>query len=540
MSSKSVNLVPNNFGKLKPYCSDESIRYLKQSLVRLCKGNPPTPSFPLYGIRDSSILDRVDDIIRKPTTPEWLQAYEDSRKSKFGPQGGTPKWETLEDNFLLYQSALKPVRYVDQEILRDMQLVYRKLHCSQLSMIDSLDHLKRSNKIETRAAGWSEFQLKKTDTKAQDIAMKMLTSGAWKQGYGYVFSRFNKQKNRIFMPMPFSSMINQARWYTPFLGSIQRDLLDKGERSPYVFWADKIGFEKCFAIMESELRQSNIAPDEYLVYFSNDFEKMDTRTGSEQYKSFFLPMLHSAFGNTDMDEAMMFTTTAPIISPSGTMVGDHGTASGAEVTNGGETVCNDYFQRRLLKVMNHEKHDWRLLSRRGNGDDSILIFAVKQSTALPTFEQYIRDALELVCEETGFDVQTEKLDISNVFGKYCQNVLQFRDGKLFWCYPLTLVTNSIINPEKQYAPKDWDKDYRDLDIIQKIDNASRHPQYEDFIEFVRKGMRYPLLGATEKETARILSKYERYRSLQSMGERYNRQDWTISESPTVRYILSHR
>lgn len=540
MSSKAIGLVPNDFGKLKPYCSDESISYLKQSLDRLRKGNPPTPSFPLYGIRDDSILSKVDEIIRKPTVPEWLQAYEDSRKSKFGPQGGTPKWEVLEDNFLLYQTALKQVRYVDESILKDMCREYRKLRCSQLSMRDSLDHLKRSNKIETRAAGWSEFQLKKTDIQAQDIAMKMLATGDWIHGYGYVFSRFNKQKNRIFMPMPFSSMINQARWYVPFLGNIQRDLLEKGERSPYVFWADKIGFEKCFALMERELQTANIREDEYLVYFSNDFEKMDTRTGTGQYKSFFLPVLHSAFGNTDMDEAMMFTTTAPIISPSGTMVGDHGTASGAEVTNGGETVCNDYFQRRLLKIMDKSHGDWRLLSRRGNGDDSIIIFAVSKRTALPHFEQYIRDALERVCVETGFDVQTEKLDISNVFGKYCQNVLEFRDGKLFWCYPITLVLNSIINPEKQYSPKDWDKDYRDIDIIQKLDNASRHPVYEDFIEFVRRGMRYPLLGETERETARILSKYERYRSLQSLGERYNRQDYDISESPTVHYILAHR
>ena len=536
--SESIGLEPNQFANLKPYCSDESIAYLKQSLNRLLKGNPPTPSFPLYGIRDSSIFDKADDVILKSPLPEWLVEYEKSRKAKFGPQGGTPKWADLQDNFLLYQTALKDVKYIDEDILSQMVKEYHQLRCAQLSAVDALDHLKRSNKIETRAAGWSEFQLKKTDPKAQSIAMNMLKSGNWIHGYGYVFSRFSKQKNRIFMPMPFSSMINQARWYVPFLGTIQTDLLQKGARSPYVFWADKIGFEKCFDLMEDEINAKKPQPDEYLVYFSNDFEKMDTRTGTSQYKAFFLPILHAAFGNTTMDEAMLFTTTAPIISPMGTMVGDHGTASGAEVTNGGETVCNDYFQRRLLKVMQDPTH--RVLSRRGNGDDSIIIFAVKKSTSFPDFEQKLRSALEQVCGETGFDAQTEKLDISTTFGKYCQNVLEYRDGKLFWCYPLTLVLNSIMNPEKQYAPKDWDKDYRDIDIVQKLDNASRHPNFEAFIEFVKNGMRYPLMGASESETARILSKYDKYRSLQSLGERYNRADWNITESPTIRYLLAHR
>lgn len=541
MKGESKLLEPNNFANLKPYCSDESIAYLKQSLERLRNGNAPTPSFPLYGIRDASILDKAMPIITKSPAPDWLQAYEESRKSKFGPQGGIPKWESLLDNFLLYKEALKDVKYVDNDILNEMVREYHNLHCAQLSAAQSLDHLKRTNKIETRAAGWSEFQLKKTDPVAQQRAMEMLASSDWIHGYGYVFSRFNKQKNRIFMPMPFSSMILQAKWYIPFLGAIQTDLLQKGARSPYVFWADKIGFDKCFSIMEDECKAANIRANEYLVYFSNDFEKMDTRTGPSQYKSFFLPILHAAFGNSSMDEAIMFTTTAPIISPSGTMVGDHGTASGAEVTNGGETVPNDYFQRRQIKVMrNSMPSKWRVVSRRGNGDDSVIIFAVDRSISMASFTQVVRDALEQVSSETGFDVQTEKLEISDVYGKYCQNIFQFRDGRIEWCYPLTLVLNSIINPEHQYSPKDWDKDYRDLDIIQKLDNASRHPNFHSFVEFVRKGMKYPLLGATEIETARILSKYERYRSLQSLGERYNRTDWNISESPTVNYILSSR
>lgn len=536
-----VRITPTDFGKLKPYCSDQSIRYLKQSLDRLRKGNAPTPSFPLYGKRDVSILEDARPIIQKASDHGWLAEYESSRESKFGPQGGVPCWDDIKDNFELYQSALKDVAYVDKDIIQEMCAEKKKLHCSQFSASDALDHLKRTNKVETRAAGWSEFQLKKTDEKAQEIALRYASNGDWVHGYGYVFSRFNKQKNRIFMPMPFSSMIQQARWFVPYLGNIQKSLLDMGARSPYVFWADKIGFDKCFAIMEQEIRDARITPSEYLVYFSNDFEKMDTRTGTQQYRSFFLPNLHAAFGNSDMDDAIMFTTTAPIISPAGTMTGDHGTASGAEVTNGGETDCNDYFQRRLFKLMRqHSPMQWRVVSRRGNGDDSIIIFAVDKAVSMAAFTQLIRECLEQTCSETGFDVQTEKLEISDKFGKYCQNILEWKDNHLFWCYPLTLVLNSIVNPEHQYSPKDWDKDYRDIDIVQKLDNAVRHPNYKEFVDWVVHGLKYPLMGKSESETNRIFSKYEKYRALQSLGERYNRQDWTLSESPTVNYILSNR
>lgn len=535
-------LAPNDFGKLKPYCSDASIAYLKQSLRRLEDGQPPTPSFPLYGKRDSSLVTDALEIIGNSDSPDWLKEYEKSRVTKFGPQGGIPAWNVLEDNFLLYKTALKQVRYVDEDIIRQMQTEYKNLRCQELGADETLGHLKKTDKVETRAAGWSEFQLKKTDPKAQTIALQFVKNGDWRHGYGYVFSRFNKQKNRIFMPMPYSSMILQAKWFIPFLGNIQKDLLLNERRSSYTFWADKIGFEKCFEIMEAELDDAHLQSDEYIVYFSNDFEKMDTRTGTSQYESFFLPMLQAAFRNNKMREAMLFTTTAPIISPSGTMEGDHGTASGAEVTNGGETVCNDYFQRRLDKVLQQSGIPYRLVVRRGNGDDSINIYFVKKSCPFPKFEQALRDALDQVCSETGYDAQTEKLDISIEFGKYCQNVFTYEatKRKLYWTYPLILVLNSIVNPEHQYSKRDWDKDYRDLDIIQKLDNAYHHNAYVPFVEWLRGGLKYPLLGSSEPETARILSKYEKYRSLQSLGERYNRQDWNITSSPTVKYILANR
>lgn len=539
-----LNIVPTDFGKLRKYCSPVSISYLEDSLERLRNGQAPTPAFPLYGKRDPSIVEEfINDQESKITLP-WLIEYERSRLKKVGQQGGIPSWEDLRDLFQLYQTALRDVSYIDKDIIDEMKREYSKLNCQKKSAPDTLDHLRRSDKIETRAAGWPEFQLKKTDPLAQKIALKFAGNGDWKHGDGYTFARYNKLKHRIFMPMPFCSMVKQAQYFIPFLGSIQMDLLSSKNKSPHIAWADKVGFENCFKFMEMELKAADIQPDEKIVYFSNDFEKMDTTTGTTQYATMFIPVIQAAFHNVDnkdIEDTMLFTTTAPIICPDGTMIGDHGTASGAEVTNGGECVCNDYYQRRLFKVLKKLlPNGWRLLLRRFNGDDSAIMFAIKMP--LDKFFNILKKAISIVCDETGFKVQTEKLDISEEYGKYCQNVYYYdrANDKLVWMYPVVLTLNSIIHPEKEYKKADWDKDYRDLDIIQKLDNAVNHPLYHDLVDYVMDGMKYPLLGKSEPETKRILSKYDRYRQLQSLGERYNRQDYDISSSPTVKYILAKR
>jgi hypothetical protein len=482
-------------------------------------------------------------LIEDSSIPDFLKAYEKSRLAKVGPQGGVPPWSKLRELFMLYATAPKPVKFCDSDILTEMCNEYSRLHARKLGVTESLEHLKRSDKIETRAAGWSEFQLKKTDATAQRIAMRYALNGDWQYGYGYTFARYNKLKYRLFMPMPFSSMIKQSQFFIPFLGNIQLSLLSEKSSSLFTAWSDKIGFEKCFLLMEDEIRKSHLSNDEILVYFSNDFEKMDTRTATSQYQSFVIPVMQAAHHTRDPElaSAMLFTTTAPIICPDGTLVGDHGTASGAEVTNGGECICNDYYQRRFIKILRKLlPHGWRLLVRRFNGDDSALIFAIKIDIEL--FKAKLFDALKQACEETGFDIQFDKLDISIDFGKYCQNVYWYdrETESIKWMYPLVLILNSIMYPEHQYNPSEWDKDYRDLDIIQKCDNGRNHYLFHEFIDFIMRGTKYPLLGRDEQETKRILGKYPKYRALQSLGERYNRQDYDIRLSPTAEYILSRR
>lgn len=529
------------WNELMKLCSAESVAALRRSLASLEAGRAPTPSFKLYGKSDVSVATDFLASLRKDEFPDWMLKYEESRLEKWGPQGGHAPWKDVEEDFSLYSTRPVTVTYTSASVRKSMQRDYASLKCNMMSLSECFKYLNDEDKIQDRAAGWNTFQLKKTDASAQAEALRLARSGQWKQGCGYVFGRYNKKKKRIFMPMSYSSMLKQAQYFVPFLTGIQNDLRSKQSRSSFTFWADKIGFDNCFDIMGKLIDQRR--SDKHsttIVFIQRDFEKMDTTTASSQYEEFFLPTLDAAYHQrmSDMHDAMLFTTNAPIITPSGILTGNHGTASGAEVTNGGETVCNDYYDRRIQELLSLSYHKWYvLLTTQGNGDDGTSVYEVAD---FESFVQAYTAAANQAASECGFRTQADKWRIDREFGLYCQNMYWLEGNKCKWAYPATLILNSICNPEHQYTPAQWDKDYRDIDIIEKLDNGRGLPYYPELVNYVCKGTKYPLLGSTEQETARILSKYDKYRSLQYQTERFNREDYNISQSPTVNLILSMR
>lgn len=542
MDTNRVRYRPIDWEKLRTRCSSQSIKHLERSLASLEAGREPTPSFKLYGRTDVGLVESFIRDYVENKSPQWNVLYEKTRLKKFGPQGGYKPWKELQELAELYVTRPVPVSYCDPEILREMKAEYSELRVQKLALDSTLANLIATDKINDRAAGDPTFNLLKTDKLAQSVALAWGKERRYDQLCGYVFSRYQKQKARIFMPMPYASMLVQASWYLPFLERIQDSLRRSGSGTPFIGWADKIGFEGCFSLMGEEINTLKSYPSSWkLVYVQLDFEKMDTTTGPSQYATIFVPVIGSAFGGVtpDLQAAMMYTTMADIITPAGVLHGAKGTASGAEVTNGGESVCNDYYQRRLLKILNKLVTGFVLLSRRFNGDDGAFVFAVENYAA---FERALKQAGQEAAKECGFRVQAEKWHISTEYGLYCQNEYYYDEQSrtVIWWYPAALILNSIINPERQYSPAEWDKDYRDIDVIEKLDNGSREPYFHQLVDYVAKGMKYPLLGTSERETSRILSKYEKYRSLQPLDARFNRQTYDISHSPTVKYLLSQR
>jgi hypothetical protein len=282
---------------------------------------------------------------------------------------------------------------------------------------------------------------------------------------------------------------------------------------------------------------------------------MDTTTGLEQYDKLYLPLAEKCIApefREGFKEAMIQTVIMPIISPSGVMIGVHGTGSGMENTNNGESWCNLYYGTELLEKFQDymsvklPRVIYEVVGFYVNGDDSTfnIIFYDISDAEMDKAMKYFQSAAERTAKECGFRIN-DKWRMDEHFGLYNQNGYWFTINQDLTCtctfiYPAALILNSIMNPEKQYTKASWDKDYRDLDVTEKLDNGRYLPYFHELIEFVDSGMKYHLLGRTENETRRILSKWDRYRALQSLSERYNRQDYNIATSPTVMFVLQSR
>nr|AVA30700.1 RNA-dependent RNA polymerase [Picobirnavirus sp.] len=531
--------------------SPKAKKHLLSSLSNLRSGSPTTPGFPLYGKTDWSVVtDFLKSVESLSDVPQWLIQCELSRKEKYGPQGGHAPWDELRENAEMYYTRIRDVLDTSCEVE-----AYRKLSISMLSAPDALRTLKYDGKIATRAAGWRAFDLKKTDPIAQRMALQDLKSGNWKNGWAYFFSRFNKQKKRLFVPMPYSNMIGQAQYFNPFLKAIQNDLRLNGANSDFIFWSDKLGFDFCFhTVIEEKLK--DVDPS-HLVWVMRDFDKMDTTMGPSQKLHYFIPKLNAAlhFGDHSenakrMTEMILFSNQCPIATPDGMWTGSRGEGSGATVTNGGETCANQEYNRIFNKALSSKckqnKIRYRCLVSVGNGDDGLGVYELYDLSQFDLFEKLIREAAQYAAEQTRFIIQAEKWDIHlGSYGKYCQYYIsKTSDGALHAYYLASLILNSICNPEKQYKKSDWDKDYRDLDIIMKLSNGRELPYFTQLIDYVDNGMKYHLLGSSDEDARRILSKWDKYQSLQDGSLEYNWFDTPekrgIMNNPVVIYLLNKR
>jgi hypothetical protein len=536
--------------------SPDAQKHIQRSMRSLEKGAAHAPTFKLGGRDDVSLATDFIDRYIKPRNdvPTWQYEYELSRCSKWGPQGGYAPWDEVRDNFLLYYERPEYVNLSPDEtrLVERVQAKYSELNAHKMKLDGTLAHLVASDKIKERASGWREFDRKKTDPVAMSVALADAASGFWKHGWGYVFERYNKLKKRIFFPMPYSDMLLEAQYYTPFLEAIQEDLRTRGHHSPFTFWADKLGFDPMFKDIVSPLCRSMHVNFDHLVFVQRDFEKMDTTSGFQQTKNFFLPSLARGLNISQgtqewkqLHDLLAFGAQCPILTPDGVYVGARGKASGAETTNGDETCGNECFDAIMFEELTRLCAERNIMFRRiysgGNGDDGLSIYELYNTEDLPAFRKCVAISAETAGSHCGYRVQGEKFTVDLGHGLYCQQMIAPRGNEIWNAYPAALILNSIVNPENQYPKSAWDKDYRDLDIIGKLDNGRNLQYFIPLINYVDLRMKYRLLGRSEVELRRIVSKWEawkalRYDNFNVRSDAYN----DITKSPTLRYLLAHR
>lgn len=524
---------------------DRDFHHLLNSMSALKSEKAGVPAIPLNGKTDSSI---VDDFYAYSTSkgcryPEWQLEYELSRKSKYGDQGGRAAWETLKPEVEMY--VLNPSPCKVEPILETIK-VYRGMNLSKQSLREVLKQQKSADRIQRTASSWRRFALKKTDLAAQQDALQCAANNLWRESYAYVFSYIRKQKNRIFIPGPFSLNLLQAQLHDPFLAYIQTDLRANGSKSKFTFWSDKIGFRPMFNIMTQKRRNLDF---KHIVYVVRDFYHMDTTQGEDQKKKHYVPKIAQAFnikpGSTaykEMEDILCYSNRMPIATPSGVITNViKGEASGVTVTNQGETACNEDFDfvlnKRILAECKKENINVFRIDTYGNGDDGFSRYYLYDLSKFARFREIIEEAAEFACDMFGY-MKNEKWKINlGTYGLYNQYEIYTDDEGDHYDYPVSLALNAIQHPMHEIPKELWDSDYIDWRTANILAHCYGRRDFENAVDFVDNSLKYGLFGHTKEDFVRIFSKYEKYRALQDAEDQYNIDDPQWREDPKYNPVI---
>lgn len=534
--------------------------HLENSMRSLESAKESTPAVPLYGKDDWSV---VTDFYKYAQSkgivyPKWQLEYELSRESKFGRQGGRAAWPELKPDVLMYVTNVKPCLYPP---IPETVEKYKALGCKMLSVRATLDHQVKVGKIEDRAAGWRNFNLLKTDKKAQDDAVHdASTKRIWEKAWAYIFSYIRKQKNRIFIPAPFCVNILQAQYHDPFLEAIQKDLRANKINSPFTFWGDKVSFK--FLFEELMAVKSKEARGHIVLNVVRDFYHMDTTQGPEQKAKHYVPKLAAAFGfkpgspsYQEMEDKILFSNRMSIATPDGMIRNKvKGEGSGATVTNNGECGSNEDYTEAMHREVDSRckriglvagKH-YRLLDSYGNGDDGIDRYEILKMTEdeLGLFKDIIQKSAEYIADQFGFIVN-EKWKISTEYGIYCQYEIYIDDSGNFHAdYPVSLALNAGMHPMREVSKSVWDSDYVDWRWESILRPLANRQDFTAVVDYVDNGLKYGLFGKTQADFDRIFSKYEKYKALRDSSYQFNIWDEEMDKhpelSPVILYIAQKR
>jgi hypothetical protein len=374
-------------------------------------------------------------------------------------------------------------------------------------------------------------------------------NGEWRYGYAYIFSYIRKQKNRIFMPGPFSLNLLQAQYHDPLLAHIQQDLKANREHSKFYFWGDKIGFQELWPMMAKKI--ANVDPS-HIVWSVRDFHAMDTTDGADQNRKHYVPKVANAFNIAkgtkaykELEEIMLFSNYMPIATPDGFIVDPHGQASGVTITNNAEGCCNYDFTMdwadSVLRTAARRGIRAKVLFHNGNGDDGITAFYLENLGDFDKFNDIIEKCADYWCKAYGF-IKNEKWQVTlGTFGLYCQYELYVgADGKLHADYPVSLALNAGMNPMHEIPKALWDSDYVDWRWAEILTHLYGRQDFYLAIDYVSNGMKRGLFGKTAQDFIRIFSKYKKYRAIRNPEDHYNVENLEWDQHPELNPVIAYR
>lgn len=513
------------------------------------------PAVPLYGKEDWSVVTDFYKFAQSKgiVYPKWQLEYELSRESKFGNQGGHAPFKELQPDVEMYVTNC---RECNAPVIPETIQKYRRLNCRKRTLHETLQNQVAEDKIQDKAASWSDFDLKKTDPIAQQHALAYARNGYWRDSWGYLFSYKKKNKNRIFVPVPFSVNILQAQFHDPMLRAIQQDLKLNLGKSEFSFFGDKASFGILFNTIMPEkkadfIKTEGLSSQDKIVYVVRDFYHMDTTQGPSQKAHHYVPKLAAAFGikpgsqaYADLEEIILYSNRMPIATPIGMITNkDKGEGSGATVTNQGEGCSNEdfdfVFNERVLSSCKEADLKVKRIDSYGNGDDGASRYVIYDynDDKLASFIDIVEEAADWTCSLFKF-IKNEKWKISTEYGIYCQyEIYEDEKGELHADYPASLALNSGMHPMREISKEQWDSDFVDIRWMQILAPLSQRRDFSVLVEYVDNGLKRGLFGKSRADFDRILSKYERYRALQDSSHEYNIYNNSWEEDPLLNPVV---
>lgn len=191
---------------------------------------------------------------------------------------------------------------------------------------------------------------------------------------------------------------------------------------------------------------------------------------------YVLSRLYPTISSLYWERLYWYYMSGDLVTPNGVVEGAHGLPSGCVWTNLAETVALRALYYEFMVSGQHT--EFRIF---GNGDDGLLISS----------KPIDRDALQNHLNQYGLILNAEKTLISQEEFNYLQ--MHFRgDGGVM---PTVRMLTRIIWAERGVDTNKVGmsvKNFWSLNALSKLENCKRHPNFEEFVYFVKQGDKFGL------------------------------------------------
>jgi len=493
---------------------------------RIRNGSMPTQRSPLYkGLSE----DQVSEIWKHTLSRNLDQfpnliAYEDTRWSKVGQQGGYPPLKERMIDLEKYFSRGKPasirkspeydkiVKIVRERLFKSHSL--RALTPEQVLHRDVEDDKLNSN------SGLPDFS-KRSFEDVQLHALEDAKSGKWKTYPAVLGSRSSRQKPRFIFMFPMSTNLVEKEYVIPIMDCIRSNRV----RS-FAAWEGFDEVEEAF-MAQGAFKAKTLA--------SMDYTGMDQTMVSDQMEIVYdivAPIFQPKY-RAGLHESLMHCINIPILIDERSMIiGIHGLASGSGWTNLSESIISEFVHELINQRI-------ELVGNQLLGDDG----AMSTNSELD-FAQVIAEA-SLSC---GLEANPEKQDISSKTLHYLQRffdktILVPGTSTVAGCYPTVLAINAGMNPERFHSPEKWNYRMETLRWIMILENCKHHPLFHQLIQFFIKGDKYRLgLSIPGYFKRQIVQDYKVAKTIKGFVPTYTQASKTrsIEDFEVVKYLKTLR